>query len=319
MDFVKLFSDRMKKFRGEVPDVYQTASLPNKVRVQIAQIIEEVVGNYNKCEPSSYSRNFVTSSRSIYMRVIRILKKERGEYSLYPNSSESDPIHELINFFLHCEDPEQAMDVVELIFREVEGDIQEQGITYVKENGTIQLACEAIEELNYRLREAGVGYQYESGQIISVQTEHIHQEIIKPVLRILAEKDFEGVNDEFRKAHAHYRKGRFKESLSECLKAFESTIRVIGTKRKWQIGDKDTAQKLISYCFSEKLIPQYLQSQYSAIRALLESGVPTIRNRESGHGQGNAVTETPEYLAAYMLNMTASTIIFLYRAHKSQK
>ena len=44
------------------------------------------------------------------------------------------------------------------------------------------------------------------------------------------------------------------------------------------------------------------------------SGVPTIRNKVSGHGQGMEVVEIPSYLAAHQLHLTATTILFLSEA-----
>ena len=52
-------------------------------------------------------------------------------------------------------------------------------------------------------------------------------------------------------------------------------------------------------------------------RSMLESSVPTGRNKLSGHGQGSTPTTVPDYLVAYMLHMTASTIVFLAEAELS--
>ena len=69
--------------------------------------------------------------------------------------------------------------------------------------------------------------------------------------------------------------------------ALESTLKVICHRRAWQFdAEKDTASSLIDIVFKEGLIPDYLQSQFGALRSVLESGVPTIRNRAGGHGAG---------------------------------
>jgi hypothetical protein len=49
---------------------------------------------------------------------------------------------------------------------------------------------------------------------------------------------------------------------------------------------------------------------------MLESGVPTARNRMGGHGQGSSVVEVPDYLVAHVLHQTASAIVFLVAAEK---
>jgi hypothetical protein len=50
---------------------------------------------------------------------------------------------------------------------------------------------------------------------------------------------------------------------------------------------------------------------------LLESGVPTARNRLGGHGQGAKPTSVPDHIVAYLLHMTASTIVFLIEADRA--
>ena len=88
---------------------------------------------------------------------------------------------------------------------------------------------EAIAELNTRFREHGVGYQYESGEIIRVDSQLLHSEVVKPALALLTSKEYEGANTEFLKAFEHYRKNDTKECLNECLKAFESTMKALAT------------------------------------------------------------------------------------------
>jgi hypothetical protein len=43
----------------------------------------------------------------------------------------------------------------------------------------------------------------------------------------------------------------------------------------------------------------------------LESGIPTVRNKTSGHGQGASYSQIPAHLAAYALHLSAANILFL--------
>lgn len=74
---------------------------------------------------------------------------------------------------------------------------------------------------------------------------------------------------------------------------------------------------LINIMFKDQLIPQYLANHFSGLRQVLEAGVPTVRNKTSGHGQGSIPTNVPEHLAAYVLHLTASNIVMLIEAHKA--
>ena len=116
------------------------------------------------------------------------------------------------------------------------------------------------------------------------------------------------------KAHEHYRHRRHSEAINECLKALESTLKVICHRRKWRFDAKrDTANSLLDIVFEKGLLPDYLQSQFGTLRSLLQSGVPAVRNRESGHGAGEEPRHVPQHLAAYVLHLTASAIVFISR------
>ena len=179
------------------------------------------------------------------------------------------------------------------------------------------MADNAINELNIRFKEHGIGYQFTNGNIIRTDSELIHSEIVKPALKLLDQPHLAGAQEEFLKAHEHYRKGNAKEALSECLKAFESVMKAICDKKGWGYNSTAQAKHLIQACLDNGLIPPFWGSHYSSLRSLLESGVPTGRNKLSGHGQGTTPTTVPDHLVAYMLHMTASAIVFLAEADKS--
>ncbi|NJL59598.1 MAG: hypothetical protein HC887_08105 [Desulfobacteraceae bacterium] len=48
---------------------------------------------------------------------------------------------------------------------------------------------DAIDELNSRFKEHGVGYQYESGELIRVDSQFLHAEAVKPTLNLLGSVD----------------------------------------------------------------------------------------------------------------------------------
>jgi len=176
---------------------------------------------------------------------------------------------------------------------------------------------EAIADLNHRFLQHGVGYQYVSGKIVRIDSQFLHAEVVHPTLALLTDKRYHGANDEFLKAHEHYRKGEVKECLANCLKALESTLKAICKIRGWVFQPTDTAKTLLDTCFKNDLVPAFLQSHYTALKSTLESGVPTVRNKLGGHGQGPQVVAVPPHYAAYALHMTGSAIQFLIEAEKS--
>jgi hypothetical protein len=176
-----------------------------------------------------------------------------------------------------------------------------------------QYRDEALSDLNHRFREHGVGYQFESGRIIRVDSEIIHAEIVRPLLCAMNKPLFAPALAEFQCAHEHYRYQRNKECLNECLKSFESTMKAICEQKGWEIDSKVTANTLIGILFEKSFLPRYLDNQFACIKQLLSSGTNTIRNREGGHGQGTTFTEVHETLASYCLHLTATNLLFLIK------
>jgi hypothetical protein len=307
-----LFSKRQKRARGEVPDVYVYDSLPQPLRVQIVYIIKDAFGVDN-CAPDY--------AEEVYGIVNKTLCREFGVFQLtkYAHRSDQDAVFE---FFLQEESVERALDVVELCFRQIQ--LHRLIQIHIGKNQASQRhtrknisADDTFTELNERFKEHGVGYQFESCKIVRVDSQFLHAEAVKPVLAVLRDKNFKGANEEFLKAHEHYRYGRYKECLVDALKAFESTMKTICSLRGWPTQPTDTAKNLIATCINNGLFPAYFDSQFSSIRSLLESGVPVVRNKNGAHGQGVAPVEVPEYLARYTLNLTATTILFMVEAHQA--
>ncbi|HBC5016309.1 STM4504/CBY_0614 family protein [Proteus mirabilis] len=308
MAIFDIYSKRQKKLRGEISDVYSYDKIPNKLRVQIIHIINNTIG---KCETHFEIKNYLTHthSYSIYKMICEILRSEYGMFELYKHSDSY--YTEIFDFFLNQDDAEKCIDIIELSFKAIDKIVREEQSNFYQE------ADKAIAELNHRFRENGVGYQFEQGEIIRVDSQLIHSEVVKPVLLILSStSEYDGVLHEFMSAHEHYRNKKYKESLNDCLKSFESLMKAIHEKNNWNYNQNDTAKKLINSCLANNLIPEYLQNQFSSLRTLLESGVPTIRNKEGGHGQGTNVTNVPEHLASYTIHLTATNLLFLAKCEE---
>ena len=308
MPIIDLFSKRQKRLRGEVPDVYVYNDLPDPLRVKIVHIWMDVLGNRDQAR----TRRRVGKT---YEFIVQSLCHEYGVFIL-PGAKQHyrsrEPIEDLFHFFMKERDIERAIDAIQLSFQAIYKFTRD--IDYLGRRNPSEKADSAVDELNDRFKEHGVGYQCINRQIIRIDSELIHSEIVKPALKLLAQPHYAGAQEEFLKAHEHYRKGNAKEALSECLKAFESVMKTICDKRGWQYGSNATARPLIQACFDNELIPPFWESHYSSLRSLLESGVPTGRNKLSGHGQGTSLTTVSDHVVAYMLHMTASAIVFLAEA-----
>lgn len=307
MGIFDLFSKRQRRARGEMPDVYVYDELPQPLRVQIVHIIQDGFGL------DHYGSHYAEKA---YEFVKQTLCREYGLFELvkYPKSDAES----VFNFFLAEESTERALDVVELCFKVINAYIPDNQNYKYNTDRKLE-AEEAVSELNGRFKEHGIGFQFESNELIRFDSNFLHAEAVKPTLAVLRGEGFKGANEEFLLAHEHYRHGRHKECLVDALKAFESTMKAICKMRGWVNQTNDTAKVLISTCLNNGLIPSYLESQMGSLRSLLESGVPTVRNKLGGHGQGPDLTVVPEYLARYALNLTATSILFLVEANAAKK
>ena len=307
------FKRRMRE-RGEYSDVYQYEELPQKFRVQIVHIWRETIKpdlsiiQYN-------TENLIganKSSRTAYETVHKILLKELGLFELPVNHDTFDGyFHKVSNYFLNVDDVELVLTVLELMCKMI--------LLYQNKDFKNHHESEAIEEINTRFKENGIGYQYESGQIIRIDSQLIHAEVVKPALQLLNKPMYKGAQEEFLKAHEHYRHGDYANVLSECLKAFESTMLTICDNQGWEYDRKATANTLVNICMDNNLIPDFWQSHFNSLKSLLTSSIATPRNKLGSHGKGNNEKGIPEYLASYILHMTASTILFLAKAEQALK
>lgn len=312
MAVFETFHERQQKLRGDLPDVYVYDYIPMPLRVQIVQIMEEVLGD-QFAYANAYSDGSVPQG---YKLAVDELRKAIGVFRLPPTSEweNEDYRAELRAYLLTEPNVEWIMSAVELICRVIERVASRYG--YRRINTAAEKSVEAIADINARLKQHGVGYEY-NGEIIRIDSELVHAETVKPALTLLRNKAYVGAHEEFLRAYEHYRMGRNKEAITEAAKSFESVMKIILDKRRWSHSPDDPAKKLIEALYANGLIPAFWQNHFTGLRQMLENAIPTPRNKNSAHGQGTIPTTVPDHMAGYILHMTASTIVFLVSAEKT--
>lgn len=309
MSILDIFSKRQKRLRGELPDVYVYDQIPQPLRIQIIHIWRDAIGDEEQYK-NSHKGTFMA-----YRFIVEQLCREYGVFELYvEKGGYRHFLTELANFLLYEQNTDKILDAVELSFQIINTFTRKY--EHLGRHDASERADAAIEELNSRFREHGVGYQYSNGHIIRVDSEFLHAEAVKPALSLLRAPGYAGAQAEFLSAHEHYRTGRSKEALTDCLKALESVMKAICAKRSWRHAPNATSSALLQVLIDNGLIPSFWNAHFSALRSTLESGVPTARNRLGGHGQGPEVVEVPQHLVAYVLHLTAAAIVFLVEAEK---
>ncbi len=300
------------------PDVYRYDQIPQSLRVQIVGIWKESIG---PCQPFHRPYDPHPDTTELWEWIHESLAREKGVYELAKGGSHFE---RCVKYLHSAENLDDVLDVIQFTFQVIsrlgEGDSHQ--VEYDTLNrGAKQMPAAAINELNARLKEAGIGYQFERGHIIEISSQYVHAEVVRPALQLLAEEGFDGAEDEFQRAHKHYRAKEYAEAISNGLKALESTLKAICDKQKWSYPKKATADDLIKIVFDKivfdnGLLPPYLKSHFDAFQRAMEKGLPPLRNELGGHGQGSKVRDVPEYLAGYAIHTAAANIVLLVRAHK---
>lgn len=299
MALLDTFSRRKRASSGQATDVYVYDTMPEKVRVQIVLLLQEAIGAYG------HSGSPVAG---VWNELVRRMRQEKGVFRLCPGFINS-PEEEFSKWLLSEADLDTFIDGLELACQIIN--------TYIRENEwqfrdyRVIDPDEAITTINARMLEASIGYQFVSGEIIQLNNTFMHAEVVVPVLSLLNDKRFASADTEFKMAHELFRKGKYELCLVECCKSLESVLKVIGTARKWPITTNDPPKKLIDAAYGANFIEPHMQTAFTALRSLLESGVPVVRNKQGGHGAGIITRVIPQHLAAFQLHQTAAAILFL--------
>jgi hypothetical protein len=184
-----------------------------------------------------------TASKLIWEYIHDQMAKEKGVFHL--GRYMDDPANEQCQYFLLTGSAEDALDIIELSFRLIEQRNDLWGTVRSHNPSVKQSPEDAIHELNYRFREHGVGYQFEGGEIVRVDSQYIHAEAVKPAISLLNTAGFEGASEAFLEAHGHYRKGEYADAIADALKPFEITIKAICDSRGWRYASNARAQPLV--------------------------------------------------------------------------
>lgn len=307
-----LYSKRTKRqANSNLSDVYQYDSVPNTLRVQVQQILVDAIGP--QFRPAPYATGAPRGhNRDAWEFIHKTLCRELGVHSL---DNQQLAMENVIGFVGKA-DINEFLDTVEMC------------CTYIinlkitsehnrKNLGITQEPDSAIDEINYRFREACLGYQIEEGKFIRLDSQFMHQEVVKPAIHILNSEEFSGPRAEFLSAHESFRNGDYEQAIILASNSFESTLKVVCDKNRWVYQQGARATDLLRSVKSNGLWPDYLDGSFDQLIATLSSGLPKVRNNAAAHGQGAEPRSTPPYIAAYALHLAGAKIILIAEAQKN--
>ncbi|MEK5148380.1 hypothetical protein MKX53_15400 [Psychrobacillus sp. FSL K6-4615] len=292
MNDYELFSVRYKVNNEE--DVYIYDDVPQKLRAQIINIVMKYINNIS-------GNQYV--SIKMWNELEENIKIELGIISLKGTVNSQSRV---CNFFIHAEN-NIVIDLIDLIVYSLYKNTEKTRLESLK--NTVN---EVIHKINKKMKENSFGYEIHDYKLVRIDNQFIHKEIVKQTILLINNPLFHSVSEEFLKAHEHYKKGDYKDALVNSGKAFESTMKIICSAMGYEFDEKrDTASRLIAVLFKNDFVPEYLQNHFTGLKQTLESGLPTLRNKLGGHGQGESIIEVPESLVKYTLNLCATNIVFL--------
>ncbi|MCA0952412.1 hypothetical protein LCM22_19950 [Shewanella chilikensis] len=253
-----LYSTRNKPI---YPDIYRYDAPSPKLRNQIVQILIAAIG-------SKESTRYTPLSEEVYDEIFSILLREYGTID-GGRAKNSSRLQWLRAYIVTDSNSEQFLDVLELACQMIDTHVRSNWIDFEALDNPSEKPDDALAEINERMKRDGFGYEFTNGILVRIDDQYIHSEVVKPALFIL--QDFDGARGEFLSAHEHYKHGAYEECILDCCKSFESLMKTICHERGW-ITNKEMgtlpASKLIIKCVENKLIPDYMQNQFTGFKQL---------------------------------------------------
>ena len=255
MAIVNLFSKRQAEaVKSGEADVYQYTDIPSQLRVQVKQVAIEGIGRVGSSGDGIMRGD---EHNDIWVQIERIYLRENGLESI---AHENFAGSRILSFMRDCSTSDW-LDLLELIALGItimagQGNEHQRNVWQVSNTGQ-----KAIDEINYRLREAKVGYQIEGTQLIRVDSQFMHAEVVKPALAMLSSEDFEGPRQEFIAAHQHYRVGEHRQAVAMAANALESTFKAIFDQKGWGYQKGARISDLVKVARANGLWPDYLDAK----------------------------------------------------------
>jgi hypothetical protein len=209
--------------------VFSYDALSNKLRVQVVHILRQSLGEIfylGQLADQIDGWRYISEAIAAAHGLIELPDVE------YRRGRSPSHFVACMNYILKV-DTEQVLDMIGFSFKLIWDAIDNDYLAHVMGLNKTQ-AQTAINALNCRFRENGVGFQFEEGKIIRVDSQLLHAEVVKPALIFLSAKGFKGPNAELLAAHEHLRHNRIEPAITEACKAFESTMKVICDSRRWR-------------------------------------------------------------------------------------
>lgn len=177
----------------------------------------------------------------------------------------------------------KKISLLEIIFSTVETIIEEKN-----DKNAIDKFQQIVEELNYRFKEAKLGFYYRNKVISPYNDRLSNQSIYEPYWEIMKDEKYHAIDKDIRLAFQRFNSNE-NDAAFYAMKALESCIKIISDKLNVSTGQERGANNYLDnlYCKKVNYIDEW---EYESLKLLFKK----IRN-PLGHGPGNEEVITLSY------------------------
>jgi len=286
----KLFFERAKESRGEVPTTFVYNQISDEVKRQLVLIWNSNPKLYCHVEP------IVLQLRES-LGMFQIASTTPTPSNFYASVSHNY-FEELVNFFLGTDNVDYALTVID-------------EVSLVLENMYSQ---NLIVRMNERMRFAGIGYKHDGIGLHRVEDEIFDGEVTQKTLGILAKKNYHQTRTHISNAYSELRAGQYDDALTDCCQALETAIKTRLKENKVPYEEKLNMNQLLEIFKKQIVAPTFLQTYFENFVEVIK-GVSIARNKEGGHGKTEGVkpqiTKDDDYFVRFVINQTLANILLV--------
>ena len=303
-----------KKRQGRIDNISES------FRLQIYYVIEDTLGKWKNSPFGPDTLSYPTNN-SRWDAVERILLKKLGTSQLAKGPSSCVRVR---SYILKCDPPEFLLVILAflLVVRELAVSVGRPIKTGIKH---LDISFESVldgihtifrtNNFEYEIIESAAGLE-----AISIDSQYLHEEVIKKTRKLFYDLKFQGPLQEFDDALAALENQDYDTAINEALKAFESTMKAILQELKHPFNPKWAAKDLIKALTEAGVIPTTFGSLSTGVRTVLESGLPSIRNAPGvAHGSGRDPKEIEQSYAQFAVHLCGSYVVFMIKRFEEMR
>lgn len=293
----------LKDLFGQKEEIENNTIINEKIPISTRQKIFFVIREYGyKIKVFGLDFKHVSDLNELRYQIC----KHKGIVNINNDISDDKSINK---WLLKCSVIDFLRTIEIFIYIKMEYRTQDENIMCIK----------AINEINDIFRIDRIGYEIIDYKIIKYGSEYLKDDVIKQTISLLNLNDFKGPLEEFDDALNHFLKKEYKDTIHKANNSFESTMKSILIKLNIDFDpQKDSANQLLKILYDENVIYVHTQDFTNNLRQVLQ-GLPTIRNNQSGHGQGLDPIKIQKSYAELSLHLAGSFIVFLISRYDEMK